>query len=281
MSENTNKKGFSGISDLASDLNNTKDSLNQEQQIQSQAINETQQNSTTQSQSNTSLVIGVIIIVAIIAAFSIINSESEVDRNARLAREAEQRQVELQKEEERAKAEAERLERIQLESAQKAAEEQAQREEAEKRRLKIKQIYDKYINNSLPTGSTPYYAYYGGNPTCNTYGCSKIVVRSSNSDVLVIIKNRNRVVRHAYIKSASSFTFSMPNGTYQPFFYYGKGWNPEKNMKNGEIRGGFIANEDFGKDSPQSLQNNILTYELILQTNGNFSTQPSNPSEAL
>lgn len=52
-------------------------------------------------------------------------------------------------------------------------------------------------------------------------------------------------------------------------------------MKNGEIKGGFIANEDFGKDDPQSLYNNVLTYELILQQNGNFSTRPSNPEEAL
>jgi hypothetical protein len=52
-------------------------------------------------------------------------------------------------------------------------------------------------------------------------------------------------------------------------------------MKNGKIKGGFISNEDFGKDDPQTLQNNVLTYELILQTNGNFSTRPSNPLEAL
>ncbi len=52
-------------------------------------------------------------------------------------------------------------------------------------------------------------------------------------------------------------------------------------MKNGEIKGGFITNEDFGKDEPQYLNNNILEYELILQENGNFSTRPSNPEEAL
>ena len=52
-------------------------------------------------------------------------------------------------------------------------------------------------------------------------------------------------------------------------------------MKGGQIIGGFNYNEDFGKDSPQDLYDNILTYELILQANGNFSTRPSSASEAL
>ena len=48
----------------------------------------------------------------------------------------------------------------------------------------------------------------------------------------------------------------------------------------GTLKGGFIADEQIGKDSPQSLNNNILEYELILQQNGNFSTTPSNSEEA-
>jgi hypothetical protein len=102
----------------------------------------------------------------------------------------------------------------------------------EEKKRKEKEIYDRNINNSLPTGSTPYFDYYGGNPTCNSYGCSEIVVRTSNSDVLVTIKSQGKVVRHGYVKAGGSYTFSMPNGTYQPFFYYGKGWNAEKEMKN-------------------------------------------------
>ena len=145
---------------------------------------------------------------------------------------------------------------------------------------KEKAIYDKYINNSLRTGVTPYSQYYGKNSTCDDYGCSQIKVRTSNSDVIVTVKKNGSVVRHAYINSGSSFTFSFPNGTYQIFFYYGKGWNPEKGMKGGEMKGGFITNEIFGKDDPQYLSNNILEYELILQENGNFSTRPSNPEEA-
>lgn len=140
---------------------------------------------------------------------------------------------------------------------------------------------EEYLYNSLSTGATPYAKYYGKNKTCNKYGCSQIKVRTSNSDVLVTIKKLDKVVRHAYIQAGDSYTFSFPNGEYQAFFYYGKGWNPEKEMKGGEMKGGFVSNEDFQKDSPQNLHNNILEYELILQQNGNFSTQSSDSEEAL
>ena len=111
---------------------------------------------------------------------------------------------------------------------------------------------------------------------------SEIKVKTpANSDVLVTIKQNGIIVRHAYIEANRMFTFSLSNGTYQPFFYYGKGWNPDKPMKHGTMYGGFVANELFGKDTPQFLNDNILTYELILQRDGNFSTKPSNQDEAL
>jgi hypothetical protein len=53
-----------------------------------------------------------------------------------------------------------------------------------------------------------------------------------------------------------------------------------KQTPEGDIRGGFVANEYFGKDESQTLKNQSLTYELILQTNGNFTTKPSNAEEA-
>jgi len=135
--------------------------------------------------------------------------------------------------------------------------------------------------NSLYTGSTPYYQYYGVNPSCDTYGCSEIkVTASNNSDVVVIIKQKKVVVRHAYIRKGDSYTFSLPNGTYQPFFYYGKDWNSEKKMNKGKVKGGFLEDEHLGKDDPQYLENNILKYTLILQKNGNFQTKPSNEYEA-
>lgn len=160
---------------------------------------------------------------------------------------------------------------------------EAHRIQEEKER-KAKALREKYIGNSLNTGATPYAYCYGGNKSCSDYGCSQIKVKTPyNSDVMVTIKRSGVVYSHAYIKAGSQFTFDLPDGTYQPFFYYGKGWNPNKVMVKtdcGTLKGGFIEEEVFGKDSPQRLSNSILSYELILQKNGNFSTQPSNPEEA-
>ncbi|WP_341832813.1 hypothetical protein AACH28_09710 [Sphingobacterium thalpophilum] len=207
--------------------------------------------------------------------------ESEQARKERLAREEKDRIEFEQKQKEEEKAEAVRLEEIRVEQEKQAESERIEREAQLEKERKEHELYDMYISNSLRTGSTPYSKYYGSNSSCSDYGCSQIKVRTSNSDVLVIIKKNDKVVRHAFIQAGDGYTFSFPNGTYQAFFYYGKGWNPEKEMKGGEIKGGFITNEDFGKDEPQSLYNNVLEYELILQQNGNFSTRPSNPEEAL
>ena len=144
--------------------------------------------------------------------------------------------------------------------------------------------YNRFINNSLSSGATPYSSCFGVNQSCTEWGCSEIKIKTPrDSDVLVTIKNANKVVRHAYIRSDSNFTFQIPNGTYQTFFYYGTGWNPEKEMESqtcSNLKGGFISEVTFGKDSPQTLSNTVLSYELILQKDGNFSTQPSSSSEA-
>ena len=148
-----------------------------------------------------------------------------------------------------------------------------------------KVIYEAILQNSLATGATPYSYCYGKDNSCSSSGCSELKVKTPfNSDVLVTIKRNDEVYRHAYIKAGSSYTFQLPNGTYQPFFYYGKGWDPDKVMKEtscGTLKGGFVADEHVGKDSPQNLFNDILGYELILQQSGNFSTQSSNIREAL
>jgi len=207
--------------------------------------------------------------------------ESEAERKQRLAREEKQR-IELEERQKLEEAERNlRLEQERLELEKIAREKRIAREALLKKEREERAQYKKYIGNSLRTGETPYSKYYGTNASCNEYGCSQIKVMTSNSDVLITIKKDGKVVRHAYINSGDNYAFSFPNGTYQTFFYYGKGWNPEKEMKGGKIKGGFIADESFGKDSPQTLNNNILEYELILQEHGNFSTRPSNPEEAL
>lgn len=210
--------------------------------------------------------------------------ETEAEKKERLAK-IEREKIELvkqQKEEERIRL----IEKAKEDSIRiiKESEEAKLRAIQEKKKSKERELYNKYGNNSLRTGATPYAYYFGGNKSCNDYECSQINVRTPyNSDVLVTIKKNGKVYRHAYIQANSSYTFEMPNGIYQPFFYYGKGWNPNKNMKQTEkglLKGGFVSNEQFSKDSPQTLNNNILEYKLILQQNGNFSTKPSSQEEA-
>lgn len=209
----------------------------------------------------------------IITTFFLMSCESASEKENRL------------KLEEQAKAElaAQNLrisEELKWES-QREAEENRQAVELER---KTKELYNRYINNSLSQGATPYSSCFGGNNSCTDNGCSEIKVNGpKDSDVIVTIKSGNQVVRHAYIKKGYTYTFQLPNGTYQPFFYYGKGWNPEKEMPSQScdgLKGGFIADTQVGKDDPQILNNDILTYSLILQKSGNFSTRPSSESEA-
>jgi hypothetical protein len=230
------------------------------------------------------LLMFIIIVFAGLAILFFASCESKQQKQARLVREEQQRielvQWEEQRRIEREKREKqERIEREKHEAEQRAAE-YARLEQERKER----EEYNRYINHSLSTGATPYSYMYGGNRSCNDYGCSQIKVKTSNSDVLVTIKRNDKVVRHAYIRANSSYTFEMPDGTYQPFFYYGRGWNPNKVMKEtpqGTVYGGVIEDESFVKDYPQTLNNNTLEYQLILQQNGNFSTKPSNAEDAL
>lgn len=190
----------------------------------------------------------------------------------------EEKRIALQLEAE--KREQQRLDDLEREKAVRDSLELIRKEQERKE----KALYDKWINNRLDNGATPYAYLYGRNSKCSDWGCSQIKVRTpSSSEVLVLIKRDDKVVKHAYIRASHSYTFEMPNGTYQPFFYYGKGWNPDKVMKHTEkgiLKGGFISDEHFSKDNPQTLNNNILEYELILQQNGNFSTKPSSQEEA-
>lgn len=145
-----------------------------------------------------------------------------------------------------------------------------------------------YSTNSLNTGSTPYRYCYGKNPYCSpSYGyaeCSFIDIRASfNSDVLVIIKKNNRVYSHAYIKAGGYYKFKVGNGYFQTFFYYGKGWNPNKFIKNsscGKITGGFVSNESLDKSDVIRLNNSTMSYTLYTVENGNFKPKVSNKNEA-
>jgi len=144
------------------------------------------------------------------------------------------------------------------------------------------EVYDEpepvspYVNNRLSTGAEPYPNDY------NIVGDdSQIRVKTSSGsdrDVVVIVKCNGKMFCNAYIKAGGSYTFNVPNGMYQVFFYYGKGWDPTKEM-GGFRTGGFVESESFQKDSIVELDDQELTYSLILTQNGNFSTQQSSKSE--
>ena len=232
----------------------------------------------------------ILLVTLLLACFS---CETDLERRVRLERER-QEQVELDKriakqaikqekidEEQRRKKELKKeRERLRREKEeQKLAHEQAQRAEIER----VKKVYGDY---SLPNGELPWVNCFGKNARCDQWGCSEIVVNASDdNDVVVIIKQKNQVKKHAYIRSGQSYVFQMPNGVYQPFFYTGKGWYPNKVMNSNlcpTLLGGFIDGSVWTKDAVQNLNNQVLTYTLQPTVYGNAtSITASNEGEAL
>lgn len=162
-----------------------------------------------------------------------------------------------------------------------ALENQKIAEENERQRL----LENRFKDNSLTNGSQPYIQWYGSNAYYDDYTPhSEIhITAPRNLDVIAIVRYNNhngRVAGHTYIQAGKSSTIYLKNGAnYQTFFYYGTGWYPDKEMKNG-IKGGFILNERYSKDdSPSYLDDEILSYVLTASINGNFSTSPSNENE--
>lgn len=146
--------------------------------------------------------------------------------------------------------------------------------------------------SSQYTGATPWDNCFGINASCKTYpkdgylvGCSKIKVETSNfSPVMAIVKRYGSVLKHAYISAGSSYSFEVPDGTYQVFFYYGKNWDRNKKMNSDECSrayGGFTKNESVSKDNPITLNSQIMTYTLTQVNYGNFNPKSSNLEEAL
>ena len=164
--------------------------------------------------------------------------ESEEQKQEREAIEEQQRiKIETERQE-RAKEVAFEKEQVRIESKKREEAERARREVELARQREEKATYDRYINNSLRTGATPYAYCFGGNRSCSDWGCAGISVKTPyNSDVLVTIKKNGSVYRHAYIKAGDTFKFELPNGTYQPFFYYGTGWDPNKFVKKSMVFG--------------------------------------------
>ena len=139
-------------------------------------------------------------------------------------------------------------------------------------------------DNALATGARPYANCFPETNSCSGLNCSEIRVNNSGSDVIVTVKDRSgRVVRHAYIRGNNSLTIHLPDGTYQTFFYSGRGWNPNKPMTSSicsQLRGGFVSNESFTKDpSFDNLRRSVITYTLTPTRSGNFNTVGSSASQ--
>jgi len=140
------------------------------------------------------------------------------------------------------------------------------------------------VSYSQYNGATPWDNCFGKNAACKYVGCSDIKIKSSSSPVLVIVKKNENVIKHAYVSSNNSYTFELPNGTYQVFFYYGKKWSSTKKMNSDEcnyVYGGWIDNEYVSKDNPITLKDQVMTYTLTQVTYGNFTPKSSSLSEAL
>lgn len=137
---------------------------------------------------------------------------------------------------------------------------------------------EQYKGNSLKTGATPYRSVYGGN--ANSGNSSLKIKAPAICDVLVIVKRGGSVVKHAYIRANQTYTFTLWEGTYQPFFIYGNSWCPEKEAPNGQL-GYFLEDVSISKDYPQEIGDyQELEYTLQAVRNGNFRAASSNANEA-
>lgn len=137
--------------------------------------------------------------------------------------------------------------------------------------------YDKYINNQLRTGAKPYKKYYKSHT-----GSNYLDFRTSGCDYVIIVKNyrNSRVVNHVYVRAGEVGRLYLPNGTYNIFFYGGKGWNPNKQMAH--VRGGFVLeNGGIQKDEYVELYNQYGEYTLYPVQNGNLHLETSSEDEAL
>jgi hypothetical protein len=140
-----------------------------------------------------------------------------------------------------------------------------------------------FISYGQYTGAAPWSNCYGTNTSCKVVGCSDIKVTASSEDpVVAIVKKNDKVFRHAYISAGRSFTFELPDGRYQVFFYYGNDWDNYKKMSSDDcssLMGGFSSDEYVSKDDPLTIKGQLMTYTLTKVAYGNFSPKSSNLKE--
>ena len=89
----------------------------------------------------------------------------------------------------------------------------------------------------------------------------------------------SEVVNHVYIRGGDTGRLYLPDGTYNIYFYGGKGWNPY--MENGNVTGGFVSGGHIQKDGPVELYNQYGEYTLYPVRDGNLQLQGATTGEAL
>ncbi len=135
--------------------------------------------------------------------------------------------------------------------------------------------YDTYINNQLPTGAKPYKAYYR-----TRTGENYLDFKTSGNDYVIIVRDykTSKVVNHVYVQADDCGRLYLPNGTYNIYFYGGKGWNPT--MENGNVVGGFVSGGTVSKDGPVRLYDEYGEYTLYPVRNGNLHLESATINEA-
>lgn len=114
-------------------------------------------------------------------------------------------------------------------NSERLEEERSKQERISEEKRKEKEIYYQYIDNSLPTGSTPWAEYYGENSPCEVYGCSKIKITTPrNSDVIVTIKKDHKVVDMPILKLPTAMLFLSRMVNIRRFSIMAKAGIPKK-----------------------------------------------------
>lgn len=133
-----------------------------------------------------------------------------------------------------------------------------------------------YIDNQLETGAKPYKNYYRSRT-----GDNYLDFKTSGNDYVIIVKDysTSKVVNHVYVRAGDKGRLYLPNGTYNIYFYGGRGWNPNK--KKGHVTGGFVTDSPIQKDGPVELYNQYGEYTLYPVQNGNLQLQSATVDEAL
>jgi hypothetical protein len=134
--------------------------------------------------------------------------------------------------------------------------------------------YSEIVEN----GYSPYQYLYG-KPIINENDDNDIEIKNSNNSdtvVLLINKETNRVIRNVFINKGTEFTMlDIPDGNYTLKWYSGNYWSSIKMFDN--IKGGFQTNASLTKYSEgetiELFGRKIITLTLYSVSDGNVKTE--------